>query len=99
MPINTTIELNQKRITFPFTYFCSCCGNPHMAIQFSEFQIETLSYFLGLVRMYLQDVISDTENETEDYHLQCTEELAELERLVKWIRPMGTAEATEEIGE
>jgi hypothetical protein len=55
----TTIELKEKKVTFPFTFYCQCCGNPHMAIQFSEIQIEALSYFLHMVHTYLQEVISD----------------------------------------
>ena len=60
-----------------------------MAIQFSEFQIDTLNYFLDMVHAYLQGVVSDL-NEKEDYRLQCADEIIELDKLVKWINPDGS---------
>lgn len=66
-----------------------------MAIQFSEFQIDTLNYFLDMVHAYLQGVVSDL-NEKEDYRLQCADEIIELDKLVKWINPMGPPKEEEE---
>lgn len=86
--MTTTVNLSEKKITFPFTFICDCCRNPHVALQFSEDMLSYLDYLLDYNKDFLEKTIKDEENETPEYREQCTEELEMLERLIKPIKPL-----------